>query len=88
MRRLNNFKEKFIIFMSFAFALHSSIEVTVHAVKVNYHCFLYGRVQEKERIFTEGFVPICLVYLLTCYALVLFGLYVWTQTIKYPKFNW
>ena len=81
-------KEKCAAFLSFAHAIHSSIEVSTHAAKVNYHCFLYGAIKEKERVFTEGVFSICLVYLLTCYTLVVFCLYLWVQNGKYPKYNW
>lgn len=83
-----NFKEKFACFMSFAFALHSSIEITYHEFAVNFHCMLFGRVAEKERIFTEGLIPLCFVYMFTQYALVIFGSYLFHQSQKYPKFNW
>ena len=90
LRRLNciNFKERLICLLSCMFATHSAIEKTVHEVKVNYHCMLFGIIQEREKIFTEGFLPLCFTYLVTEYTLALFGLYLTVQVIKYPTFNW
>jgi len=81
-------KERATAFLIFAFALHSAIEMVVHEMYVNFHCMLYGRVQEKERIFTEGLVPFCLVYFLTTHVMTLFGFYLWIQTERHPRHIW
>ena len=82
------FKENFACFMSLAFAIHSSIEITYHEYAVSFHCMLFGRVAEKKRIFTEGLIPLCFAYMITQYFLVAFGIYLLYQRKKYPKFNW
>jgi len=79
-----NIKKEITCLLSFYFAIQSALIILKHERAVNFHCVLFGVISERERTFTEGSLPLCVVFILTEFLMALFSLGLWLQTRKEP----
>jgi len=79
-----NSKKEIACLLSFFFAILSVFIILKHERAVNFHCVLFGTISERERTFTEGSLPLCVVFILTEVIMALFSLGLWLQTRKEP----
>ena len=86
--KFKSLKREITCFLSFIFAVLAILRITKHERKVNYHCLLFGKIIERDRVFEEGSIPLCLVFVLTQYFMALMSLFLWYLTRKYPELSW
>lgn len=56
------------------FSWHAAIEFTVHFLKVNGHCVLFGQIFEMKRLFIDGYISLCWLFQAAQYILGIAGL--------------
>ena len=59
-----------------------------HQSKVGCHCLLFGTIHEKERVFQDGPLPLCMLVALTHCAMIILSLYLLCFTLKEPHITW
>ncbi|XP_066928523.1 uncharacterized protein [Clytia hemisphaerica] len=86
--QFKSLKKEITCLLSFIFAILAIIQITHHESRVNYHCLLFGKISERDRLFEEGSIPLCLLYVLTQYFMAFSSLFLWYHTRKFPEFSW
>ena len=62
--------------------------IAEHQSKVGCHCLLFGTIHEKERVFQDGPLPLCILVALTHCAMMILSLYLLFFTLKDLHVTW
>ena len=81
-------KRELALIFTIQYALEAFKTIRDHESRVNYHCLLFGKISEKERIFTEGSLPLCFLIGATQGFVILFSLYLWYEVRKNKSVFW
>ncbi|XP_066934797.1 uncharacterized protein [Clytia hemisphaerica] len=81
-------KRELALIFTIQYALEAFNRIRDHESRVNYHCLLFGKISEKDRVFTEGSLPLCFLIGATQGFVILFSLYLWYEIRKNRSVFW
>lgn len=71
-----------------SFSVLALWDIVKHQSKVGCHCLLFGTIHERERVFQDGPIPLCLLVALTNCVMIILSLYLLFFTLKDPQLTW